>query len=135
VRSESEIVVLGQSLGSGVAVNTAGKRPAVAVILASAYLSVLSLAQAHYPFFPVALLVKDPFRSDLKIAKVRQPKLFIHGRRDGIIPLSSGEALYRIAPEPKRMLIYDDSGHNDIWDDGMVDDVIRFVEALRRDAT
>ena len=135
VRSKSEIVVLGQSLGSGVAVNTAGQRPAVAVILVSAYLSVLSLAEAHYPFFPVALLVKDPFRSDLKIAKVRQPKLFIHGRRDGIIPLSSGEALYRIAPEPKRMLIYDSSGHNDIWDDRMVDDVIRFVEALRRDAT
>ena len=133
VRSESEIVLLGQSLGSGVAVNTAAQRPAVAVILASAYLSVLSLAQTHYPFVPVALLIKDPFRSDLKIAKVRQPKLFIHGRRDDIIPLSSGEALYRAAPEPKQMLIYDGSGHNDIWDDRMVGDVIRFVKALRRD--
>ena len=134
-RSGSEIVVLGQSLGSGVAVNTAGQRPAAAVILVSAYLSVVSLAQTHYPLLPVALLIKDPFRSDLKIAKVRQPKLFIHGRRDDIIPLSSGEALYRTAPEPKQMLIYDSSGHNDIWDDGMVGDVIRFVEALKRDIT
>ena len=132
VRSESEIVVLGQSLGSGVAVNTAGQRPAIAVILVSAYLSVLSLAQTYYPYFPVPLLIKDPFRSDLKIAKVRQPKLFIHGRRDGIIPLSSGEALYRIAPEPKQMLIYDGSGHNDIWDNSMVGDVIRFLEALNK---
>ena len=131
VRSQSEIVVLGQSLGSGVAVNTAGQRPAVAVILVSAYLSVLSLAQTHYPFFPVALLIKDPFHSDLKIAKVRQPKLFIHGRRDDIIPLSSGEALYRTAFEPKQLLIYDGSGHNDIWDERMVADVIRFVEALK----
>ena len=130
VRSQGEIVVLGQSLGSGVAVNTAGQRPAVAVILVSAYLSVLSLAQTHYPFFPVALLIKDPFHSDLKIAKVRQPKLFIHGRRDDIIPLASGEALYRTASEPKQMLIYDDSGHNDIWDERMVADVIAFVEAL-----
>ncbi len=131
VRSESEIVVLGQSLGSGVAVSTAGHRPAVAVILVSAYLSVLSLAQTHYPFVPVALLIKDPYRSDLKIAKVRQPKLFIHGRLDDIIPLSSGEALYRTAPEPKQILIYDGSGHNDIWDARMVDDVIRFIEALK----
>ena len=122
--------MLGQSLGSGVAVNTAGQRPAVGVILASPYLSVLSLAQTHYPFLTVALLIKDPFRSDLKITKVRQPKLFIHGRRDDIIPLSSGEALYHIAPEPKQMLIYDNSGHNDIWDDGMVGDVIRFMESL-----
>ena len=129
-RSEGGIVVLGQSLGSGVAVNTAGQRPAVGVILVSAYLSVLSLAQTHYPFLPVARFIKDSFRSDLRIGKVRQPKLFIHGRRDDIIPLSSGEALYRIAPEPKQMLIYDGSGHNDIWDDGMVGDVIRFVEAV-----
>lgn len=134
-RTKSEIVVLGRSLGTGVAVNTAGQRPAVGIILVSAYVSVLSVAQTHYPFFPVALLIKDPFRSDLKIAKVRQPKLFIHGRRDDSIPLSSGEALYRIASEPKRMLIYDGSGHNDILNDSMVGDVIRFVEALRKDAT
>ncbi|MEZ2131314.1 MULTISPECIES: alpha/beta hydrolase [unclassified Sinorhizobium] len=128
VRSESEIVLLGQSLGSGVAVNTAVQRPAIAVILVSAYLSVVQLAQTHYPFLPVAFLIKDPFRSDLRIADVRQPKLFIHGRRDAVIPLSSGKALYRIAPKPKRMLIYDGSGHNDMWDARMIDDIIRFVE-------
>lgn len=129
--SGNEIVVLGQSLGSGVAVNTAGQRPAVAVILASAYLSVVSLAQTYYPFFPVALLTKDPFRSDLKIAKVRQPKLFIHGRHDAIIPLSSGEALYQIATEPKEMIIYDGLGHNDLWDVRMVDDIIGFVQSQK----
>lgn len=132
IHAGSEIVVLGQSLGSGIAVNTAVQRPAIAVILVSAYLSVLSLAQTYYPFLPVALLIKDPFRSDLRIADVGQPKFFIHGRRDAIIPLSSGEALYRIAPEPKRMLIYDGSGHNDIWDARMIDDIIRFVEASLR---
>ncbi len=130
-RSENEIVVLGQSLGSGVAVNTARQRPAAAVILVSAYLSVLSLAQMHYPFFPVGLLIKDPFRSDLRIAQVTQPKLFIHGRRDTIIPLSSGEALYDLASEPKQMLIYDGFGHNDLWDARMVHDILRFVEALK----
>lgn len=131
-RSDGEIVVLGQSLGSGVAVHTAGERPAFAVILVSAFQSVVSLAQTHYPFFPVALLIKDPFRSDLRIAKLRQPKLFIHGRRDAIIPLSSGEALYQVAPEPKQMLVYDGSGHNDLWDVRMVDDIIRFLESPER---
>ncbi|MCV9966062.1 alpha/beta hydrolase [Pararhizobium sp. BT-229] len=130
-RSKSEIVVLGRSLGTGIAVDTAGQRPAAGLVLVSAYLSVLSVAEARYPFIPVALLIKDPFRSDLKIAKVRQPKLFIHGRRDDSIPLSSGEALYRIAPEPKQMLIDDGSGHNDIWNDSTVGDVIRFIEALK----
>ncbi|MEY9198621.1 fermentation-respiration switch protein FrsA (DUF1100 family) [Sinorhizobium fredii] len=128
--SEGPIIVLGQSLGSGVAIDTARRRPAIAVILVSGYLSVLSLAQTIYPYFPVALLIKDPFRSDLRIAEVRQPKLFIHGRRDAVIPLSSGEALYEIAPKPKQMLIYDGFGHNDLWDAPMIDDIIRFVETL-----
>lgn len=124
------IVLLGQSLGSGVAVNAAVERPATGVVLISAYLSVLSVAQAEYPFLPVAPLIKDPFRSDLRIANVTQPKLFIHGRYDTIIPLSSGEALYRIAPEPKRMLIDDAVGHNDIWTDGLTAEIVNFVEAL-----
>ena len=131
MRSKDGIVVMGQSLGSGVAVNTAAQRPASGVILVSAYLSVLSIAETRYPYFPIALLIKDPFRSDRKIADVRQPKLFIHGRRDNSIPLSSGEALYHAAPEPKQMLIDDDSGHNDLWDNRMIDHIIRFVEALK----
>ncbi|PDS99981.1 alpha/beta hydrolase [Rhizobium chutanense] len=130
-RAGSRIVVLGRSLGTGVAVNTAGNRPAMGVILVSPYLSVLLVAQARYPFLPVKALLKDPFRSDLKIAKVRQPKLFLHGRLDDSIPLSSGQALYEIAAEPKRMVIYDGAGHNDIWNDSMIGEVIRFVEALQ----
>jgi uncharacterized protein len=131
-RSGDGIVVLGQSLGSGVAVNTASERPAVGVILVSAYVSVLALAKSHYPYLPVGLLLKDRFRSDLKIARVTQPKLFIHGRRDDVIPLSFGEALYAMAPEPKEMLIYDAYGHNDLWDEGMLGDVVGFVQGLGR---
>ncbi len=134
-RIKGGIVVLGRSLGTGVAVNTAAQRPVSGVILISPYLSVLSVAEARYPFLPVRLLIKDPFRSDLKIAAVKQPKLFIHGRLDDSIPLSSGEALYRIAAEPKRMLIDERSGHNDIWNENTVREVIRFVEVLPRDAT
>lgn len=134
-RVKGGIVVLGRSLGTGVAVNTAAQRPASGVVLISPYLSVLSVAEARYPFLPVALLIKDSFRSDLKIAAVKQPKLFIHGRLDDSIPLSSGEALYRIAAEPKRMLVDERSGHNDIWNENTVWEVIQFVEALPRDAT
>lgn len=89
-----------------------------------------SVAQHHYPYLPVRLLIRDRFRSDLWIAKVRQPKLFIHGRRDNIIPLHCGRTLYELAPEPKEMLVYDAYGHNDLWDEGMVGDVVRFVDAL-----
>lgn len=131
-RADGEIVLLGQSLGSGVAVNTAAERPAAGVILVSAFTSVEALAAAHYPFLPVRLLIKDRFRSDLRIARVTQPKLFIHGRRDSVIPLVFGEELFAHAPEPKQMLIYDAYGHNDLWSEGMVGDIVEFIEKLDR---
>ena len=128
-RGGGAIVLLGQPLGSGVAINTAAERPAAGLVLLSAYLSVLSVAQAQYPFLPVAPLIRDPFRSDLRITGVKQPKLFIHGRRDTVIPLSSGEALFSLAPEPKRLLVIENAGHNDLWNDGLTAEIIRFVDA------
>ena len=127
-QGDGGIVLLGQSLGSGVAVNTAAERPATGVVLVSAYLSVLSLAQAQYPFLPIAPLIRDPFRSDLRISGVKQPKLFIHGRRDTLVPLSSGEALYALSPEPRQLIIDESAGHNDIWTDRLTAEIVRFVE-------
>jgi fermentation-respiration switch protein FrsA (DUF1100 family) len=131
-RSDGGIVLLGQSLGSGVAVNAAAERPVAGVILVSAFESMVAVARSHYPYLPVGSLLKDTFRSDRRIGHVSAPKLFIHGRRDNIIPLASAEALYRLAPESKQMLIYDAYGHNDLWDEGMVGDVVRFVELVDR---
>lgn len=126
----NRIVVLGRSLGTGIAVNTAAERPAAGVILISPYLSIASVAGARFPYFPVGLLIRDPFRSDLRIGKVKQPKLFLHGRKDTIIPLASGEALYANASEPKQMRIDDMAGHNDIWNGSTVSDIFRFVDEL-----
>lgn len=134
-RNGGDIVLLGQSLGSGVAVATATERPAAGVILLSAYLSVLSVAQAQYPFLPVEPLIRDPFRSDLRIDRVSQPKLFIHGRRDSVIPLASGQSLFDLAPQPKRMVIVEDAGHNDIWRSDVTAEIVRFADAPRRSNT
>lgn len=129
-RTEGPVVLLGQSLGSGVAVHLAAGREVAGLILVSSYDSVLEVARSTYFFLPVAPLLKDTFRSDLRIAAVAAPKLFLHGRRDGIIPLEHGEALFALAPQPKRMLVLDAYGHNDIWAEGIVGEIIGFVEEV-----
>lgn len=131
-RMDGPIVPLGQSLGSGVAVHIAAERPVAALVLVSAFDSVLAVAQGAYFFLPVAPLIKDPFRSDLRIARAGQPKLFVHGRRDTIIPLARGEALFAAAPEPKRMVVLDGYGHNDIWGDRLVEEIAAFTEEAAR---
>lgn len=126
-RSQGPVVAFGQSLGSGVAVHVAAERPVAALVLVSAFDSVLAVAQGAYFFLPVAPLIKDPFRSDLRIARVTQPKLFVHGRRDTVIPFARGEALFRIAGEPKRMIVLDGYGHNDIWNLELAEAIARFA--------
>lgn len=127
-RSNGAIVLLGQSLGSGVAIHVAAQRPSAALVLVSPYLSVKALAQEFYPFLPVAWLIRDPFRSDLIIDSISVPKLFIHGGGDTIVPLASGQALFALAREPKRMVVYEHLAHNDIWTDEVVAEILDFIE-------
>ncbi|MDW6022730.1 alpha/beta hydrolase [Mesorhizobium sp. BAC0120] len=125
----SPIVILGRSLGTGVAINTAAERHPAAVVLVSAYQSIVALARAMYPFLPVGALMKDSFRSDLRIARVTEPKLFLHGDLDNSVPLSSGKALFNAAPEPKEFRILHGYGHNDIWSQALFEEMVAFIDS------
>lgn len=120
------ILLLGRSLGTGVAVNTAAEREATALILVSPYDSVAAVAQRQYPFLPAGLLIKDSFRSDFRITDVAEPKLFLHGEVDGLIPLSSGERLFSLASEPKTFAVQYGRGHN-IWSAALVESIVAFA--------
>ncbi|WP_442577414.1 alpha/beta hydrolase [Mesorhizobium sp. ASY16-5R] len=124
------IILLGRSLGSGVAVNTALERKVAALVLVSPYDSISAVAQQHYPYVPVKWLLKDSFRSNLRIARVDTPKLFLHGEIDGLIPLSSGERLFLLASEPKIFRVQHGRGHNDIWSAALITNVVAFTDAL-----
>jgi uncharacterized protein len=128
----SPIIILGRSLGTGVAVNTAAQRDAAAVVLVSAYESIVSVARGRYPYLPVGMLIRDSFRSDQRIGRVSEPKLFLHGDLDTSIPLSSGKPLFDEAPEPKTFSVQHGHGHNDIWTPAVVDEITAFADAPTR---
>lgn len=130
---QDRVVLLGQSLGSAVAVHVAAERPAHGVILVSAFDSALALARSFYPFLPIGPMIRDPFRSDLRIARAPQPKLFIHGDRDEVIPLRFGQALFDLAPEPKVLRIQSGYGHNDLWSPMLVEDIGAFIDEVGSD--
>jgi hypothetical protein len=111
---DARIVLWGESLGTGVAVALAGEKDVAAVILEAPFTSTADVAFSAYPFIPVRLLMKDQFRSDDRIGKVKAPVLVMHGARDRVVPFRMGERLYALANEPKQFVRFADGGHEDL---------------------
>jgi uncharacterized protein len=105
------IVLMGASLGTGVAIALATTHEAAAVVLEAPYLSALDIASARYPIFPVSWLMFDQFRSDLAIRDVHVPVLMVHGEKDNVIPLNSATRLFELANEPKTFVSVSGGNH------------------------
>jgi uncharacterized protein len=114
------IVLWGESLGTGVAVALAAEKPVARVVLESPFTSAVDIAARRYWFVPVRWLMKDQFRSDLRIGKVTAPVLVLHGERDGVVPISLGEQLYALIKSPKSFVRFPGAGHNDLGANGAV---------------
>src|SRR5205807_4942941 len=108
------IVLWGESLGTGVAVALAAQQPVGHLILQSPFTSAADVGAQRYWFVPVGLLMKDQFRSDLRIGKVTAPVLVLHGDRDNIVPMALAERLYGLINAPKRFVRFPGIGHNDL---------------------
>jgi fermentation-respiration switch protein FrsA (DUF1100 family) len=106
------IVVWGESLGTGVAVALAAEQPVGHVVLESPFTSAADVGAERYWFAPVRLLMKDQFRSDLRIGKVTAPVLVLHGDRDHVVPFVFGERLYAMINAPKQFVRFPGLGHN-----------------------
>ena len=123
----ARIVLWGESLGTAVAIALAAEHNVGGVILDAPFTSAADVGAAVYPFVPVRWLIKDTFRSDLRIARVSAPVLILHGEGDGVVPVRFGEALFALAREPKRMVRFPQGGHVDLDDHGAVDVVKAFL--------
>jgi uncharacterized protein len=93
----SRLVIYGWSLGSAVAVTLASEVDAAGLILEGAPASLIDIGQQQYPFFPIRLLMRNPFESIERIDRVRAPILFLHSPEDAVIPIAEGRRLYEAA--------------------------------------
>lgn len=93
----SRLVIYGWSLGSAVAVTLASEVDAAGLILEGAPASIVNLEEQQYPFFPIRLLMRNPFDSIRRIDRVRAPILFLHSPEDAVIPISEARLLFDAA--------------------------------------
>jgi hypothetical protein len=114
------IIIYGHSLGSAVAIQLATGVEAAGLIVEGGFTSAPDLGAELYPFFPVRLLARNRFNSLERIASVRMPVLFLHGRNDSTIPIAHGRRLFAAANQPKTFVELS-GGHDDAFQVGAVE--------------
>jgi len=110
---ESEIILMGRSLGGGVAVDLAAKDGAKGLVLASTFTSMPAVAKNLLPAVPANLLMRQRFNSIDKLPNYQGPLLQSHGDADKLIPIEQGKQLFASARGPKRFVVIPNAGHND----------------------
>ena len=125
--SHPDVIVVGRSLGSGVAVQLASARPVSALVLVTPFDSLQSLAQAQFRMFPVRWLLVDKFESWRFAPRVSAPTLIVAAEHDEVIPRASTERLAaRFAAGVASSVVIAGAGHNTISDNPA------YVRALAR---
>ncbi|MBI3408442.1 MAG: alpha/beta hydrolase [Planctomycetes bacterium] len=108
----AEIVVVGRSLGTAVAVELASRRPHRAIVLVSPFTSIPDVAQTRFPFLP-AWLMRNRFDSLSRVGHCTGPTLIVHGTKDAKTPYCLAKQLFDAAPEPRKFLTVCGAGHGD----------------------
>jgi fermentation-respiration switch protein FrsA (DUF1100 family) len=122
-----QIVLWGESLGTGVAVVLGAEKPVGRVILEAPFTSAAAVAAVRYWYMPVRLLMKDQFRSDESIGKITAPVLILHGMQDHTVAFAMGERMFELTNAPKHIVRFLDGDHEDLDTRGALHAVGRFL--------
>lgn len=125
-----DIVLMGRSLGGGVAVDLAARNGARALILQNTFTSMPDAAAYHYPWAPVHWLMKNRYNNLERIVNYRGPLLQSHGDADTVVPLALGQKLHAAAPGRKQFYVSRGLDHNNGDTDEYREILGHFLESL-----
>ena len=122
----SDLVIYGESLGSGVAVELGIKYKFLSIVLEAPFTSVPDIANKRYKIFPTKVLVIDRFDNLSKIKKLKSPLLIISGKKDEVVPHEHSKILHNEAKVKKKSVFIDEAMHNNLYDFDIANEVINF---------
>ena len=126
--NNNQIILYGESLGTGVAVEVGKKNNFNSIILESPFTSIENSAKIYYPYLPVRLLLKDRYDSINKIKMINTPILIMHGKKDNIVPFSMGKELFEKANSPKYSYFTADDDHMMEFNSSLLQKIKYFIE-------
>jgi fermentation-respiration switch protein FrsA (DUF1100 family) len=127
-----DIIIYGESIGSGTATQMATEYPkARALILEAPFTSAAEVAERIYFFLPVRKLMRDKFENDKKIASITMPLLVIHGTKDLTVVYRLGQKLFaKSKSRIKEFVTVEGAGHGDLYNFGAGDKIYAFLAKL-----
>ena len=130
--NKKDIILYGESLGTGIAVELATKHQYSGIILESPYTSMIDMGKRFYPFLPIRILQKDKYNSLKKLNIIKSPILVLHGKSDTLVPFSMGKKIYDAANEPKYYYFPDFDNHMMTYDQNMMKNLSNFVNEISK---
>ncbi|RPF71478.1 alpha/beta hydrolase [Aurantiacibacter spongiae] len=127
-----EIVLVGNSIGSGVATQLATEIEPLALVLVSPFDSLAATAARKVRWLPVKMLLRDRYDNRAKLPAVAAPVLILHGGADTLIAPEQAQALADARPGTE-LVIHPGRGHDLIADDEVQSRIASFVAELRTD--
>ena len=112
-----DVIVIGRSLGTGVAARLASTRPVARLVLVTPYDSLLAIAQRQFWFAPVSWLLLDKYESWRYVPRITAPVLILRAEYDELIPAESTEKLRARFPAGQVQYVVVPASHNTILDD------------------
>ena len=125
-----DIVLYGESLGTGIATELASKNDYGGVILESPFTSMVDTAKIYYPYLPVSLLLRDRYDSKSKIKDIKTPILIMHGKMDNIVPQKMGLELFEKANNPKYSYFPDKDDHMMEYNNQLLNKIELFINKI-----
>ena len=126
--SNNQIILYGESLGSGVAVEVGKENNFNSIILESPFTSIENSAKIYYPYLPVRFILKDRYDSISKIKMINIPILIMHGEKDDVVPFSMGKELFEKANSPKQSYFTPDDDHMMEFNSSLLKNIKDFIE-------
>ena len=116
---KEDIILYGESIGTGVATEIGSKDQYAGIILESPFTSLVDMGKKLYPFLPVSLLQKDRYENNKKVKLINFPILIMHGKADSIVKFEMGKRLFDIANSPKFSFFPEYDNHMMAFNDKM----------------
>jgi len=124
------IILYGESLGTGVATELGTSNAFGGIILESPFTSIANTAKIYYPYLPVNIILKDRYDSIGKIKNINIPIFIMHGKMDNIVPQQMGLELFEKANNPKYSYFPEDDDHMMNYNKQLLNKIKLFINKI-----